>query len=202
VERGAKIATAAGVLMIGLSMALFFRHDGSRIGATSPDGFDHLVLRGRMEPDSPIAPAASPIPPDVAGRTSSGVHATSKPRAAEESSRKAAESTSRVAPSPWTSSPYSSQWSTLGSTTAEWKKTLRRHKINDGDTLAGLAERYLGAADRANEIFDLNREILPSPELLPIGKEIKIPPREKPGAPRNANAGPHLVPAPSQAVRS
>jgi nucleoid-associated protein YgaU len=52
----------------------------------------------------------------------------------------------------------------------------RTHKIVDGDTLAVLAERYLGSAARAQEIFEANRDVLPDPELLPIGAELKIPP--------------------------
>ncbi len=56
------------------------------------------------------------------------------------------------------------------------------HTIVDGDTLAGLAARYLGAADRAREIFELNRDVLSDFDLLPIGKELRIPPRRKPAA--------------------
>ncbi|MES1213722.1 MAG: LysM peptidoglycan-binding domain-containing protein [Singulisphaera sp.] len=52
---------------------------------------------------------------------------------------------------------------------------LRRHRIGDGDTLSGLAVRYLGSADRYREIYDLNREVLSNPDLLPIGTELKIP---------------------------
>ncbi|HEY4312202.1 MAG TPA: LysM peptidoglycan-binding domain-containing protein [Pirellulales bacterium] len=52
---------------------------------------------------------------------------------------------------------------------------LRRHKIADGDTLSGLAVRYLGSADRYREIYELNREVLANPDLLPIGTELKIP---------------------------
>ena len=51
----------------------------------------------------------------------------------------------------------------------------RTHKIRDGDTLANIAQRMLGDAGRANELFELNRNVLPSPQLLPLGVEIKIP---------------------------
>jgi nucleoid-associated protein YgaU len=49
------------------------------------------------------------------------------------------------------------------------------HKIGDGDTLSGLAARYLGRADRYLEIYNANRDVLRSPDLLPIGKVLKIP---------------------------
>jgi nucleoid-associated protein YgaU len=51
----------------------------------------------------------------------------------------------------------------------------RVHKIVDGDTLPALAERYLGSANRANDIFKVNRDVLSDPELLPIDGELRIP---------------------------
>jgi nucleoid-associated protein YgaU len=51
------------------------------------------------------------------------------------------------------------------------------HLVVDGDTLAALAERYLGSADRARDIFNANRDVLSDPDLLPIGVELKLPPR-------------------------
>ncbi len=51
----------------------------------------------------------------------------------------------------------------------------RRHVIVDGDTLAELAQRYLGSSDRWTEIYQANRLALRDPELLPIGLEVVIP---------------------------
>lgn len=51
----------------------------------------------------------------------------------------------------------------------------RTHKIVDGDTLPGLAQRYLGSADRYQELFQCNRDVLKNPEILPIGAELRIP---------------------------
>jgi nucleoid-associated protein YgaU len=56
--------------------------------------------------------------------------------------------------------------------------TQRRHRLTDGDSLQRLAERYLGNAARADEIFAINRDVLSEPDLLPLGKIIRIPPRE------------------------
>lgn len=53
----------------------------------------------------------------------------------------------------------------------------RTHIVTDGDTLAGLAEEYLGDPQRAEEIYEANRPSLPDPDLLPIGVEIVIPSR-------------------------
>jgi len=57
-------------------------------------------------------------------------------------------------------------------------KPLRRHRVVDGDTLVRLAKRYLGDGARYAEILEANRQVLSDPDLLPIGIELKIPPRE------------------------
>lgn len=51
----------------------------------------------------------------------------------------------------------------------------RKHRVRDGDTLANLAERFLGDASRAPELLDANRDVIANPELLPIGVELVIP---------------------------
>jgi nucleoid-associated protein YgaU len=53
----------------------------------------------------------------------------------------------------------------------------RTHVIVDGDSLQKLAGRYLNDPNRSSEIFELNRELLSNPELLPIGAELRIPNR-------------------------
>jgi nucleoid-associated protein YgaU len=52
---------------------------------------------------------------------------------------------------------------------------LRTHIVIDGDSLERLAGRYLDDPTRGVEIFEANRELLSSPELLPIGAELVIP---------------------------
>ena len=49
------------------------------------------------------------------------------------------------------------------------------HKVVDGDSLASLAERYLGSSSRAMELYEANRDVLTRPDVLPIGAELKIP---------------------------
>jgi nucleoid-associated protein YgaU len=50
-----------------------------------------------------------------------------------------------------------------------------RHRVVDGDSLASLAEKYLGSRLRYMEIFNANRHVLASPDLLPIGIELLMP---------------------------
>lgn len=53
----------------------------------------------------------------------------------------------------------------------------RTHVVVDGDSLEKLAGRYLNDPHRGDEIFELNRQLLASPDLLPIGIELTIPER-------------------------
>lgn len=50
-----------------------------------------------------------------------------------------------------------------------------RHVVQNTDTLEKLAKRYLGDEGRSLEIFDLNRDVLDNPHLLPIDAELRIP---------------------------
>jgi nucleoid-associated protein YgaU len=56
----------------------------------------------------------------------------------------------------------------------------RTHRIADGDTLSGLASKYLGRGDRFGEIYEANRDVLRSPDVLPLGALLKIPSAEEP----------------------
>ena len=77
---------------------------------------------------------------------------------------------------PNSSQPVSTRWGTsLREMLPETASAPPIHKIIDGDSLALLAERYLGSASRAMEIYEANRNVLAQPEILPIGVELKIP---------------------------
>lgn len=52
---------------------------------------------------------------------------------------------------------------------------LSTYTIQNGDTLTGIAKHFLGQANLADWIYTQNRELIPKPELLPIGAEIQIP---------------------------
>jgi nucleoid-associated protein YgaU len=69
-------------------------------------------------------------------------------------------------------------------------ETAGTHRVVDGDTLRGLAGRYLGNPDRALEIYQANRDVLPNPEVLPIGVELKLPPRQDHSSSNHLSASP------------
>ena len=52
---------------------------------------------------------------------------------------------------------------------------LSVYTIQNGDTLTEIARHFLGQANLADWIYHQNRELIPKPEVLPIGVEIKIP---------------------------
>lgn len=54
-------------------------------------------------------------------------------------------------------------------------RSMRTHIVVDGDSLAKLADRYFDDPEQAETIYELNRDVLASPELLPIGVELRIP---------------------------
>lgn len=49
-----------------------------------------------------------------------------------------------------------------------------RHRIRDGDTLQALAAKYLGDPGRHQEIYEANKDRLPSEEVLPLNLTIEI----------------------------
>jgi nucleoid-associated protein YgaU len=49
------------------------------------------------------------------------------------------------------------------------------HKVRPNETLRSIARDTLGSARRANEILDLNRDIIDDPSNLIVGQELKLP---------------------------
>lgn len=49
------------------------------------------------------------------------------------------------------------------------------HRIVNGDSLESIARTYLGDSRQAMSIYNANRDLLDSPEFLPIGLELRIP---------------------------
>ncbi|MDB6167986.1 MAG: Peptidoglycan-binding LysM [Verrucomicrobia bacterium] len=51
----------------------------------------------------------------------------------------------------------------------------RRHTVAKGDTLFSLAQKYYGNRSRWRDIYEANRDVLPSENSLRLGMQIKIP---------------------------
>ena len=50
------------------------------------------------------------------------------------------------------------------------------HRVQDGDTLPSLAARYLGDASLWPVLYEINRDRIPSPDLLPLGVSLIVDP--------------------------
>jgi nucleoid-associated protein YgaU len=160
-----KIAMALCVLLAGVCSSMLFHRDKPR--TKTPVA---IVEQPLLIPTRPAVPAKPPRPVVVA------------PPAAATLTLKHCESPPMLAAHyPASDRPANSRWGTsmdmMLPAGASTDKTPQNHRIVDGDTLAALAERYLGSAARAKEIFEANREVLSDPALLPIGAELKIPPK-------------------------
>ncbi len=175
---------AACILMAGICAAMMFRHAsqlaaGPQAQARSPGRASAQLLIRHRAGSVRLAPAGQDQPPEAGSitlpPTDDGPHATTVvvPSDPGESPPPLADSY----PEPVPSASWGVSINMLMPVTVPPKDGWRTHTVVDGDTLASLAERLLGSADRAKEILAANRQVLADPRLLPIGTELKIPPR-------------------------
>ena len=188
-DRGAKIVLAAMVFFIGTSFAFVFRQSASDYYTGSDANTSGgLVLRGSSFPNPQPSQGATPywqqgdsLPPDQTATKPQKTTVLSPidtgsppPRLASGFSR--------------SNNPDNSSWEAamghlLPETDPAGLPMQRVHKIVDGDTLEGIARRYLGDPLRHEEIFEANRHVLSSPNELPIGVVLKIPSGSRPAKP-------------------
>jgi nucleoid-associated protein YgaU len=188
-DQGVRIAAAVGVLLGGVFVAMLFRHDPPQEGLPTAESGDQLMLRKRSELPcgppttaergeeqtllAPLTPPVSPTPSLPDSATTRRTPTVLRPRDGNQSP-----------PGLPTDYPgdtaYSEGTAPLAGelNTSAGEKQARTHKVVDGDTLRLLAERYLGSGEAAPAIYDANRNLLSRPEILPIGVELIIPPRE------------------------
>lgn len=206
-DRGVRIVLGFSILLAGIAAAMMFRQPSPRARPRMPDWDDRLVLRQESEPR-----VAEPTPPRRAAPQ------IGPPTAAPHLARTPGRATSSLAPMnageppPRLARNYPHSHDETASPTGQSMRPeprpadrsaepVRTHQIVDGDTLGDLAERYLGDAGRYLEIYQANRDVLPSPQVLPIGVELKIPSRRK-QVPPSPSVMPEqplvpVVPAPS-----
>jgi nucleoid-associated protein YgaU len=185
-----KTAAAVCVLLGGLCAATLFRHDRPKAGPPGADARDELLLRYRGANDglndglgaqlraADRSTTSEPNPPPTPARPRPVTIVTPEDRH---------EPPPSLAPGyPEHESPVKARWGVsmdMMLPVAKPAEDAHSHTVVDGDTLAALAERYLGSAARAEEIYQANRDILHDPRLLPIGVELKLPPRKSQAAP-------------------
>jgi nucleoid-associated protein YgaU len=188
-----KVALALCVLLSGVCAAMLFRNDKPRPVLPSPNVEEpapvscRMLAHSRGNRDSPDFRDQADRP--QTGRMGeNGTVPSTMPNAPTSQPPVVVTATSRRERPPVAAPDYPQMERTAGVQSRTAMKMMlpvtmpadsgpRTHRIVDGDTLAALADRYLGSADRAGEIFAANRDVLQNPSLLPIGAELKIPPR-------------------------
>lgn len=50
-----------------------------------------------------------------------------------------------------------------------------RYKVQSGDTLSKVAQRFYGDSTKYRQIFDANKDILKDPNKINVGQELKLP---------------------------
>ena len=168
VPRTPKLIAAAAVLALGFALAWPWRRDAelptpARI--INPPAGSLAAHAPAVRPPLPDAIAAERVPASTlaseGGRKSGEFISAARPTAPQSD-------IGPTPPGPFGAPPPVSEASPLA-------PQMRSHIVHEGDTLERIADRYLGDAGRAIEIFDLNRDILENPHLLRIGAELKIP---------------------------
>jgi nucleoid-associated protein YgaU len=184
VVRALRILLVLGLVLAGLAAALPFRRAArERSAAELPRQIIDVPLR---RPD--VALEVSPASPDS---PAAGLRERLDHHSAEEAAidlaahRVAGQDLESLAPPPSLPPDFAALAAGLETSRRQWQParmklpssspSLRRHRLTDGDSLERLAERYLGSAERAGEIYDINRDVLAEPDLLPLGRIIRIP---------------------------
>jgi nucleoid-associated protein YgaU len=159
-----KVAMALCVLLGGVCSALMFRRDAPRPGLHGRAAAQQLRIRSRQAPAQVVAAPGG-----------HGTLPTERPAIVVKPLDSRASPVPLAAKHSEADPPASSPWRPSMDAMLPLKETARTHRIIDGDTLEGLAQRYLGSAARAGELLNANRNVLADPNLLPIGVELRIP---------------------------
>ena len=185
-DRGTKIALGFGVLVMGILAAFAFRRDPGGGANAMPDPHNQLVLR------QPALPGVAEAPDSRAGGQGRQGGPTSKTKPPSAKPVTILTPIDQGAPPPALATSYpggpartaatpsaDSRWGTSMSVglpsprQAGGRFTI--HTVVDGDSLESLAEQYLGTDQRWPEIYEANRQLLRSPDVLPIGATLRIP---------------------------
>jgi nucleoid-associated protein YgaU len=204
-----RVAYGVGIMLLGALAALPFRRDAALDPTLIADSGDNVLSLSQgvslqmpgQQATVPLLPAR-PTPPSPNEETGDASQGDANP---EEMVRSVEADVAALAKPPALPDQYrplfkpATDEDRSGHVAAPAQR-LRRHTIHDGDTLEGLAVRYLGDSQRAGEILELNRQVLADPQLLPIGVAISIPPR----GPGSSGAEPadsgELVPLPTSSL--
>jgi nucleoid-associated protein YgaU len=197
VTRKRKLLTASCILGLGFVLAWPFRRPVDQNGyqplpedrPSEPlraSNGDPIVAAPIREPATNVAQPMAPTVAHMASTTETATPSSTPDKLAgfdlanhpalAELPNQLGEANSSV---PMTESTTKPAYTTIGEQLdnepqGSWRDEVL-HIVANGDTLEKMAERYLNDAGRAMEIFDMNRDQLNNPHLLPIGVELRVP---------------------------
>ena len=200
-----KISIALGILLVGTVGALFFRHES---GASEddlpqladPEAVDAKIAEKTLRPYR--TPPAKPAP------TRSDQYGFSYKGFSQESAT-ATDPEPELKPIPVSdpgsqpSPDHKAAWSVVPGTEnirlSSRERTTRpptatgptrTYRVKSGDTLTGLAAKFLGNSQRYHEILRANRDRLKSPRQMRAGMTLLIPARAPAAVPRTPGTSP------------
>jgi nucleoid-associated protein YgaU len=189
-----KVGLAMAIVLIGLAAALCFpraeRHDRAMLELENAAALDaeiaRLPVRAYTSQDAPPRQKASEGPPAEDLLIPERPAFSPRDLGAEQDSSSSGLKAAQKAPVPngLAISEDAPQPPVLLSTSGGLDDRddaggQLEHVVASGDTLSGLAERYLGSAGRYQEIFEINRDRLASPDALKLGMTLTIPLRSR-----------------------
>ncbi len=198
-DPGVKVAAAFSVLVTAVCLAFLFWSDPGGVAAPN-----NQTLDLRIESESVmtrLAPSRKPdlffplLAPSSNGARAPTILAPDTPDTPEPTAPACGSEAVPATPPrrPTANAEDQTSWGTAAGvkmpelhrpSEADANAAPRTHTVVDGDTLSSLATRYLGATDRYLDIYQWNSDVLATPDVLPIGQILRIPPRT-PAQPTN-----------------
>ncbi len=176
---GKKLGVVLSIVVIGVSVAFFFRKDGSFVfwNDGSDDPFAKQVER-RVGGGTAWTPpeAVERVPAATTASIAPAQRQTAAPQQRYRSNLSPVAALLPPIEGVADDSPAPSDFASWDARVEHRSSGATRHVVTDGDTLTSLAQQYLGRADAYLEIYNYNRDVLSTPDLLPIGAVLKIPP--------------------------
>ncbi len=59
--------------------------------------------------------------------------------------------------------------------TVEHNDVFGRYKVQSGDTLSKVAQRFYGDSSKYRQIYDANKDVLKDPNKINVGQELTLP---------------------------
>ena len=172
-DQDTRIGLAMGILLVGVVGALFFRNESA--SDLPPEMADTEAINERIA-ERPIGPYLArgekkkPEPQKIASSVVPVVTRSGRvPDPIPQEIQAVASTPAPVVPQlpeiPVVATPAPAAPETQYS----------EYRVQSGDTLSDIAERYLGTSSRYMEIYELNRDRLATPHDLRVGRRILLP---------------------------